>query len=470
MLETTRWNFYTRDAWNSRVDAIIGTFPTRFPKVLEFFKGNNWLHSLQPVTFSKSTGTIIAGEKITITNPNAGTTTYYTTDGSDVVLDNGISPKAKLYTTPLTFSQGKTTLKARAFTNGNFGPITEATYTAPAAATINITGLNYSPKAATSKLADSLEFVLVTNYGAVARSVAGDSIAMAINFGFPAGTTLAAGETVMIAKFPSKYPSVTLRKFTWATGKFADGGERVIYKTATGTVLNDFSYLPTAPWATSANGGGDYLKLKATNLDNSVATNWVATPIPSATTFLARSSDVNFLTVQAQREGGKAVITWVPSRQNSDDIFELEKWNADKQAFEVLKTYKGGSSFDNYFQYADENPVTTGENLYRVAFYPSQSTAQYSDVLKLDFSFISHYTLYPNPARELVAIELQEVHTENITIKIVNMYGQVAQKEEIQKPSGTILVNTESLQEGQYILLLEVKGKGAVAKKLHIAR
>lgn len=128
ILETTRWNFYTRDVWNNRVNACIGAFPNKLTTVLNFYRGNNWLHTLQPVSFSKPAGDVNITEKITITNPNANTTVYFTTNGEDVVFDNGIAQAAQTYSTPLSLKIGTNIIKARAYTNGNFGPLTEVIY------------------------------------------------------------------------------------------------------------------------------------------------------------------------------------------------------------------------------------------------------------------------------------------------------------------------------------------------------
>ncbi len=128
MLETTRWNFYSRDVWNNRVNGCIAEFPNKLNMVLNFYRANNWLHTLQPVSFSKPSGNVNLAEKIAITNSNANTTVYFTTNGQDVVFDNGIAPTAQAYSTPLTLKVGRNIIKARAYTNGNFGPLTEVIY------------------------------------------------------------------------------------------------------------------------------------------------------------------------------------------------------------------------------------------------------------------------------------------------------------------------------------------------------
>ena len=160
-LEYSRWTYTNSAQFEQRVNAYLAYLPTRVQTVKNFLNKNGLLHTLQPVTFNRPAGKIAAADQVTIANPNASTTVYYSLNGDDVVFDNGIASWAKAYTVgqALPLKEGKNVVKARAYTNGNFGPLTEVTYIV--APSINITGINYNAVAATGAEADKLEFVLV---------------------------------------------------------------------------------------------------------------------------------------------------------------------------------------------------------------------------------------------------------------------------------------------------------------------
>jgi hypothetical protein len=138
-LELARWNHFSLSSWNDRIAGITAGMPTRLGAVRARFQQFDLVHTLKPVTFSKASGNAAVGERILITNPNPKTVVYYTTDGSEVVLDNNPSPTAKLYNevTGIVLAAGTSKIRARAFATGNYGMYADAQYSASGAARQN---------------------------------------------------------------------------------------------------------------------------------------------------------------------------------------------------------------------------------------------------------------------------------------------------------------------------------------------
>jgi len=85
-----------------------------------------WPATLAPV-FSHPGGTVVPGLSLSLTNPNADGTLYFTTDGSDPRADGG-TPQGTAYTDPLVLNY-TTTIKARVFSlGGEWSPLQEATF------------------------------------------------------------------------------------------------------------------------------------------------------------------------------------------------------------------------------------------------------------------------------------------------------------------------------------------------------
>ena len=103
---------------------IVAQVPERVSYSLQKWQEYNMVHTLLAAPFN----TAIAN-KITITNPNAGTQVYYTTDGSDPMGKDGvISPAAVQYnaSTGIVLPLASYTLVSRAFAPNNWGPLSKA--------------------------------------------------------------------------------------------------------------------------------------------------------------------------------------------------------------------------------------------------------------------------------------------------------------------------------------------------------
>ncbi len=68
--------------------------------------------------------------------------------------------------------------------------------------------------------------------------------------------------------------------------------QKIVLADADGNIIDSVEYFDSAPWPTSPDGGGTYLKLISTSLDNNLASSWEASTDDTLSTdsFLASSS------------------------------------------------------------------------------------------------------------------------------------------------------------------------------------
>lgn len=52
--------------------------------------------------------------------------------------------------------------------------------------------------------------------------------------------------------------------------------QKIVLADADGNIIDSVEYFDSAPWPTSPDGGGTYLKLISTSLDNNLASSWEA--------------------------------------------------------------------------------------------------------------------------------------------------------------------------------------------------
>ena len=100
------------------------------------------------------------------------------------------------------------------------------------------------------------------------------------NFNIPVGTTIAAGDYLVIAKnaaaLQAKWPAVASKIVGNFTGSLKHVGERIQLSDANGNPVNEVTYGNEAPWPAAAHGGGSSLELRDPRADNSRPEAWAA--------------------------------------------------------------------------------------------------------------------------------------------------------------------------------------------------
>jgi len=138
------------------------------------------------------------------------------------------------------------------------------------------------------------EFIELHNPGDTAIDLSGWTISNAVDFTFPAGTTLTAGGYRVIAG----NPTVLQTKFAitgvlgpW-TGKLSSKGERIELRNASGVLKDSVDYGTGFPWPTAANGAGPSCELIHPSLDNDLGGSWRSSynPGSTSTTYIAPSA------------------------------------------------------------------------------------------------------------------------------------------------------------------------------------
>ena len=139
-----------------------------------------------------------------------------------------------------------------------------------------ITEIMYNPPESGN---DSLEYIELHNFNNMAADISGWTFTPmnSIEYVFPAGTVMAPGGYVVLAKSASAFQSVFgFAPTVWTAGALSNGGELIELRDAAGTLKDAVSYLNAAPWPVEAAGMGPSIVLCDYNSDNSLPANWQA--------------------------------------------------------------------------------------------------------------------------------------------------------------------------------------------------
>jgi hypothetical protein len=271
---------YTRDGfWIPERDRIVGTLlRDRANTTLGQLRTAGVFPTLQAPTYNingayQHGGTIASGAALTMVNPNAGGTIYYTLDGSDprVPVTGAVSPAARNYgTNPPGALTDTTWVRARVL-NATWSAMNDAVYRLNTSDynALRITEVMYNPAPPLPGYFgnDDFEFIEVKNTGAVTLDLRGVSLDDGVYFTFHDSDIvdaqlLAPGQSVVVVSheiaFRQRYGDqvrVAGRYF----GSLDNAGERIRLISPSSTTIVQFEYNDAREWPQAANGAGHSL-------------------------------------------------------------------------------------------------------------------------------------------------------------------------------------------------------------------
>jgi hypothetical protein len=300
--ESARWggyllttNYTRNDHWLRELNNLLdytnnpgnttNYFPLRSAIVWSQYKAISLVPGVSAPVFNQLGGNVPAGFVLTMSNPNAGGTIYYTTNGTDprVYGSGAVTPGTLIYTngSPRVLNSG-VAVKARVLNAGTWSALTEGDFTVGSLGVpLRITELMYNPVGGAN-----FEFLEVQNIGATPLDVSGFNF-FGINFVFPNGTTIQPGAVLVLANngnpsaFTNRYPGVAV--FGYYGGNLNNAGERIAIFDASGNLVTEVTYNNAAGWPTAADGGGYSLELIDPYGDLNSPANWRASSAPNGT-------------------------------------------------------------------------------------------------------------------------------------------------------------------------------------------
>ena len=355
-LDRATWGFtnngsyrrFPRESFDDALDRIKNTYLPQRRTFLENDGGTpsrGTLPKSQPAAPSITFGTIITNpasgnqddESLELQNPNnfavdlsnwtlSGAISHTLRPGTVIPANSSLtlSPKIQQYraNNPPAFSQGNI--------SGHFSNFSEtlvlhdssgnliATTTTPDLPSDNqlhliISEIMYHP------VDDTSEFIELLNTSeTVTLDLSGVAFTQGIQFTFPAGTSLAPGERLVVSSFTS--------------GKLSNGGETLKLDDADGSTIAEFAYSDSAPWPTSPDGSGPSLTFLGG--DPSLPLNWRAstttggTPGTSDTIPYSTGDLLDYAIASQLFDFQNNILTVTPNPRANDALF-IPQWSTD---------------------------------------------------------------------------------------------------------------------------------------------
>jgi len=195
------------------------------------------------------------------------------------------------------------------------------------------------------------EFFELYNNDTSTVDLSGYSLTQGVDFTFPAGSSIASGEYIVVTVDTLMYTGNGYQVFQWTDGALSNSGEDIELTNLDGSVVDYVDYDDSGDWPGEPDGDGPSLELINPALDNNVALSWQVSSVLGGTPGAANSS-----------EGG---LFFSEAAEGSSNNKYLEIYNGTDAAvsladYRILGNYNG-NPWSEAFTFADDATLESGD-------------------------------------------------------------------------------------------------------------
>ncbi len=160
---------------------------------------------------------------------------------------------------------------------------------------------------------------------------------------------------------------------------------------------------------------------------------------------------LHLLNFSAGKQTGYNKLQWVTTNEVNTNHFIIER-SADGSSFITIGTVAARSDGNNNYSYND-NTVNNSKVYYRLKMVDNNGSFTYSNIVFIKNDGKNAVTIYPNPAADIVNINLGSSTLTNSEARLFDANGRLLKS--IQLKSTTQQIDISNLANGLYILKLE---------------
>ncbi|MFK7806644.1 MAG: peroxidase family protein, partial [Saprospiraceae bacterium] len=175
------------------------------------------------------------------------------------------------------------------------------------------------------------------------------------------------------------------------------------------------------------------------------------------------------LDLRAVRAGERAQldVSYIFSKEVV--FLRIEKYDGKLGDFDILHDFTTDRIEDIYTYYDDE-PLP-GDNIYRVKVFYADDTEAETAYRTVRFPQADNFTVYPNPAINIVNVEMEKYLGQAVDIVIYDMLGvEIAAQRFEELNTAGVSFSLSNVMAGTYIVRVTADGQKGVSKKLTIVK
>ncbi len=185
-------------------------------------------------------------------------------------------------------------------------------------------------------------------------------------------------------------------------------------------------------------------------------TNWgSADPTVTYCVHTAASLPVEWLSFEAQPGPQGVELFWMTAVESNNDFFTVER-SAESVGFAPILVVDGAGNSDMPVEYRITDPTPpSGRLSYRIRQTDFDGKTSFSNQVEVTFEVEeASLRVYPNPARDVLNVDLLSNKQETVNIRILNLQGQEMQAERVEVQAGKTNWQGQigSMAAGMYLL------------------
>jgi len=173
---------------------------------------------------------------------------------------------------------------------------------------------------------------------------------------------------------------------------------------------------------------------------------------------------LTLLSFTGMMQGSDGLLKWKTSHEINTRDFILER-SGDSSAFTPIGVVKALSSpGDHSYDFTDKG-LTAGSWYYRLKMEDIDGQSTYSPVVVLQVNLAGGFKIYPNPAKNILYVQLPAVVGGRVVVQLTDLRGAVLQQKDISPhPGATIIpLDISTLAAGSYFITTSSSGQKKVS-------
>ncbi len=170
---------------------------------------------------------------------------------------------------------------------------------------------------------------------------------------------------------------------------------------------------------------------------------------------IANPLAVDFISFNAKRTNGLALLQWSTSLNATANNFSIER-STDGVHFSSIGSLPANRTAK--YQFTDADRLTSGKVFYRIKAIEADGKISYSPVVQINSLAIDKNSIlvYPNPVvgRGVVKVLVQSLENQSITLEVLNINGQVVGRysHTVIAGSNALSLPSNALKSGAYFI------------------
>lgn len=179
---------------------------------------------------------------------------------------------------------------------------------------------------------------------------------------------------------------------------------------------------------------------------------------------------VRFISLNANCEKGRVLLTWKTAQEQNSHRFDIEG-SIDGSRWTVIGNLPAAGNSNNEKVYSFADNTLLQNNFYRIGEYDLDGKVQYSSILRSFCSAPDIFSVWPNPVRDRLFINIVSGNASQATINIFDSKGALVKTQTAGLFAGSnqLSADMKLMANGIYQLVVDWN-KGQVKKTMRVVK